>query len=349
MSNNTTSCFDQYNTPSYVAVAAVRAGVGAFSAACCLAMILVIALHRRYRDFSQRLVLNLAITALVHSLSYTVARVNYHSNLQLLDPYCYFGGFLNQYSAWIEVLALMCIVYYLFVGGLLGRPTHPSRMLEVLFWLGTYALPLLWCWVPFIQQSYGTSGGWCAIRTLSADCSGYLFGQILQFVLWYIPLYLLLFVTCVVCVAVAVKVQMDAHRWSGLYDEESRANKERIKTEIRPLLWFPFIYLILNTFSFIDRIYNAAQPDDPLVVLTFLHACSSPFRGAFVALVYTLAGGTVGQWVQMRAACHNCCRCKKKYNVHEYPAITGDYGDSLSGDYGDSLSGHYDTKLLKEN
>lgn len=327
------SCFDQYNTAAYVTVAAVRASVGAFSAACCLAVIVIITLYKKYREFSQRLVLNLAITALVHSLSYTLARVNYYSDLQLLDPYCYFGGFLNQYSAWIEVLALMCIVVHLFAGGILGRPTH---RLEPLFWLGTYFLPLLWCWIPFIGQSYGTSGGWCAIRTLNEQCAGYRFGQVLQFVLWYIPLYLLLFLTCIVSVAVAVKVWSDVHRWSGLYDEETRAKREKVKTEIRPLLWFPFMYLILNTFSFIDRVYNAAQPDDPHLVLTYLHVITSPFRGAFVALVYALVDPWTRRrlrWRPMKAACRDCFHSDNKWEAWEYPAITGDHGDSLSVHY----------------
>lgn len=325
-----TSCFDQFNTAPYVAVAAVRASVGAFSAASCLAVIFIILLYKKYHDFTQRLVLNLAIAALIHSLSYPLARVNYYSDLQLLDPYCYFGGFLNLYSSWIEVLALMVIVYHLFVWGILERPTHK---LELLFWLGTYTLPLLWCWIPFVEQSYGTSGAWCGIRTLNAECGGYTFGQVLQFVLWYIPLYLLLFVTCIVSVAVAVKVRRDVNHWSGLYDEETKAKRERIRTEIRPLLWFPLIYLILNTFSFIDRIYNAARPDDPFVVLTYLHVVTSPFRGAFVALVYTLVDrGTLRRlrWVHMRAACQNCFRGDQRWNVQDYPAVVGNRGDSLS-------------------
>lgn len=331
--NSSVDCFKEYNSQDYVAVAAVRAAVGAFSAVCCLTMVVIIILHKKYRDFSQRLVLNLAITALIHSLSYTVARVNYRSDLKLLDPYCYFGGFLNQYSAWIEVLALMCIVYHLIVGGLLGRPTNPSPRLQLVFWLGTYILPLFWCWIPWIEHSYGTSGGWCGIRTMDENCKGYRFGQILQFVIWYIPLYILLFVTCFVAIAVAVKVRRDVHRWAGLYDEEIRTKRERIKTEIQPLLWFPFIYLILNTFSFIDRIYNIAEPDNPQIVLTFLHACTSPFRGAFVALVFTLASGiTRQQWMQTLANCRDCYRQDNRWNVHEYPAVhvPGGHGDSLS-------------------
>ena len=325
-------CLEPYNTAAYLAVAAVRAGVGAFSALCCLAVIGVIILHKRYRHFTQRLMLNLAISAFLHSLSYTVARVDYSSDLQLLDPYCYFGGFATQYSAWVEVLALMCVVYYLFVAELLGRHAYPTHTTEAVFWVGTYALPLLWCWIPFVRHSYGTAGSWCGIRTLTEECSRYELDRSLQFVLWYIPLYLLLTATLFVAVAVALKMWGDVHRWSGLYDEETKVKRNRMTTDIRPLLWFPFIYLALNTFSLIDRIYNnAAHPEDPVVELTFLHACTSPLRGAFVALVFTLAGGKV-QLSQVRDTCLHCCR-RKSVTIQEYPALHGDIGDSLSHPY----------------
>ena len=323
-------CTKLFSSTPYIAVAAIRAVVGTFSAVCCLGVILIIVLYQKYRVFTQRLVLNLAIAALVHSLSYPLARVNYYSDLQLLDPYCLFGGFFNQYSAWIELLALMCIVYHLFVGGILGRATHK---LEPLFWVGTYSLPLLWCWIPFIQQAYGTSGGLCAIRTLNEDCTAFTFGQVLQFVLWYVPLYALLIITCIVSVAVAIKVRRDVHRWSGVYDAETKAKTERVRTEIRPLLWFPFIYLALNTFSFIDRVTNIAKPDDPVLALTYLHVLTSPFRGAFVALVYTVIDPStlrMLRWTQVRASCQRCYRREEKWSVQEYPAMAANLGESLN-------------------
>lgn len=208
----TTDCLEPYDTAQYVAVAAVRAGVGAFSALCSLAVIGVIFLHNRYRHFTQRLMLNLAISALLHSFSYTIARVDYSSNLDLLDTYCYFGGFINLYSAWVEVLALLCIVYYLCVAVLLGRHAYPSHKTEVVFLIGTYGLPLLWCWIPYIDHAYGAAGSWCGIRPLKQDCSSYEFGKVLQFMLWYIPLYILLTATFIVALAVAVKMWRDVHR-----------------------------------------------------------------------------------------------------------------------------------------
>ena len=322
------SCLDKFNTAAYTAVAALRAGVGTFSALCCLAIILLITVYKKYTVFTQRLVLNLAIAAFLHSLSYPLTRINYYSELQLMDHYCYFGSFFNLFTSWVELIALMCIVVHLFVGGILNRPTHKF---EPVFWVITYTLPLLWSWIPFIKHSYGLSGAWCGIRVLDTNCNSFTFGKILQFTLWYIPLFLLLFITCIISILVAIKVWWDTKSWGGLYDTETKAKQEKIKEEITPLLFFPAVYLVLNTFSFIDRLYNAAEPNDPEVGLTFLHTFTSPFRGAFVALVYALVDPATRRrlgWRQVMVAFKN--------NIHgdvvikEYPAVMEEVGDSIS-------------------
>ena len=321
------SCLDKFNTATYTAVAALRAGVGTFSALCCLAMILLITVYRRYTVFTQRLVLNLAIAAFIHSLSYPLTRVNYYSELQLIERYCYFGSFFNLFTSWVEVIALMCIVVHLFVGGLLNRPTHKF---EPIFWVITYTLPLLWTWIPFINRSYGLSGAWCGIRVLDTNCNSFTFGKILQFTLWYIPLFLLLFITFVISIMVAIKVRRDTKSWVGLYDAKTKANQEKIK-EIMPLLFFPAIYLVLNTFSFIDRLYSSAEPNDPEVGLTFLHTLTSPFRGAFVALVYVLVDPATRnrlRWRQIMVTFKN--NTGGDIVIKEYPAIVEEVGDSIS-------------------
>ena len=324
------NCY-RFNRDVDKAVAALRSAVGVFSAVCCLGVIAIMILYRKYRVFTQRLVLNLAIAAFVHSLSYPFTRVNYYTDLQVVDAYCNFGSLLNFYSSWAELLALLCIVVHLFVGAILRRRTDKF---EPAFWVATYALPILWSWIPYIHQSYGTSGPWCGFRVLNEDCSNFAFGKILQFTLWYIPLYTLLLVTCIVSVLVFVKVQRDVHRWAGLYDPETEAYRKRIKTEIRPLLWFPVVYLVLNTFSFIDRVYNAARPNDPQVALTFLHVLTSPFRGAFIALVYALADRTTRRrlnWGEIKVAWRRTCCSRKRHSwaIEEYPSQIGPVEDSV--------------------
>ena len=129
MSNNSSCLY--YNDSEFIEVAALRAGSGIFSALCCLAVIIVIVKLKRYSLPSQRFVLYLAIAATFHSVSYAFARVNYYTPRYIYDDYCYFGGFFNIYSSWVEVLALFCLTFNLFYNGVMIRipPLSPTLLL----------------------------------------------------------------------------------------------------------------------------------------------------------------------------------------------------------------------------
>ena len=92
---NETSCYETLDSTQYKIAAAIRASIGLFSFFCCLGVVLVIVLYKKYKFFIQRLILYLAVAALVHSISYTLARVNYYTPRPIEDPYCYFGGLLK--------------------------------------------------------------------------------------------------------------------------------------------------------------------------------------------------------------------------------------------------------------
>lgn len=97
--SSNSNCTLQYDSTNYKVLAGLRAAVGMLSFFCSFAVIFVIILFKKYKFFSQRLILNIVVSAMIHSFSYTTARVNYYSVREIDDPYCYFGGILNHYSA----------------------------------------------------------------------------------------------------------------------------------------------------------------------------------------------------------------------------------------------------------
>ena len=164
--------------PNFIPISAIRATVGTISAAACVLVVVLILLLRKYKySLCQRLILYLAVAVIFYSLSYPLARVNYYTSRQLLSPYCMFGGFFNLYTSWVEVLALTCLTLGSFINGVLQK--HLPRW-AVLLYIGLpYALLLLWCWIPFIKQSFGSGSAWCDIRTINVDCSHFIFGAVL--------------------------------------------------------------------------------------------------------------------------------------------------------------------------
>ena len=317
--SNYSNCSLDYDSTTYKILAGLRAGVGLFSALCCLAVIAIVILLKKYKLFSQRLILNIAVAAFVHSLSYTTARVNYYTVRKIQDPYCNFGGLFNDYAATVELISICFVAINIFSVGFCRR--NISRV-EILCYVVTYGLPSLWLWVPVWLGAYGTSGGWCELRTHNESCERFQEGRYIQFGIWYGPLYLSSIAIIAMLVSVPIKVSCSTGNLKKRHDPVSKAARTLIYNEIRPLIIYPVIYLLLNTFSFISHVYNALHPDQPSMILEFLHVLTSPLRGAFIAVAFAWNRDTwrrlrAGEWRQW---C--CCRREKEISEEEIKTTT---------------------------
>ena len=278
--------FPAYNS-FFTSIAILRATVGTFSALCCVLVICLIIFFKKHKFFTQRLILYLALAALIHSLSYPLARVNYYTPRPLFDPYCYFAGFFNLYSSWIEVLSLSCLTFNVFLNAVLDKWPQNVEYVYIAF---TYLTPLLWTWIPFIDRTFANGDAWCDIRTSNEDCSGHEFGAIVRFILWYIPLAVVLLVLFTMALAAAYKIRKRGNIWYGPFYSNRQQTEVKLQRHVKPMVWYPIVYLFLNVFSFVNRLDVALNPGpgDSNVYLWYLHILSSPLRGAFVAIVYTL-------------------------------------------------------------
>lgn len=285
MNDSSLNCTLRYDSTNYKILAGLRATVGFISFLCCIAVVGLIVLFRKYSFFSQRLVLNIAVAAMVHSLSYTTARVNFYTVRKIDDPYCYFGGIFNHYTAAVELISIWFTTINIFSVGMFRR--NISKF-EPAYYVTTYALPLLWFWVPVWLRAYGTTGGWCGIKILDADCEAFLPSAYIQFGIWFVPLYVSTAVFIIMLVAVAIKFLRSTRKWRGRFDPVAEAARQALKNEVRPLIVYPILYLLLNTFSFVSQIYRAIYPESPSNVLPYLRVLTSPLRGAFIAVVFAL-------------------------------------------------------------
>lgn len=90
-------------------------------------------------------------------------------------------------------------------------------------------------------------------------------------------------------------------QWSGLYSPEVEAEKEFLKKQVQPLKYYPVVYLLLSVFPLVNRIQNAADPNQPVFVLLLLHSMTSPLQSFMNALVY-LANTDKATWSQCNRA-----------------------------------------------
>ena len=325
------NCTLLYDSANFRVLAGLRASVGLISFLACAAVVVIIFLFKKYRFFSQRLILNVAVAATIHSFSYTTARVNYYTVRPIDDPYCYFGGLLNHYTAAVELISIWFTTVNIFSVGMCGK--NISKF-EPVYYVVTYALPLLWFWVPVYLRAYGTSGGWCGIKTLQADCTPFEISRYIQLGIWFIPLYISTAIILLMLIVVAIKYCRAVSRWKGKFDAVSQEGQKTLRNELRTLISYPIIYLLLSTFSFISLIYRAAAPSSPSPVLPYFRVLTSPLRGAFIALAFALDKNTRSRLTvaHCRAVCLECVQKQPQAELMESTTLYSEREESINYD-----------------
>ena len=283
------SCFEQYDNTGFVIVVGLRVAGGIISFFCCLVMIWLIIIFKKYKFFTQRLILYLALSALAYSV---VSAINVEGFRSYRDDsvrsYCVFVGFLEQVVGnWIPV-AITCIMVDLFVKVVFDKPTEKF---EILYILLIFVSPILYSWIPFIHVAYGPAGAWCWIRDVDYECNDFPFGTSLRFALYWVPLYILMPILFGLLIIILVLLRKRQKQWIGNFNPESIELKKRMQEEVIPLLYYPIIFLLLNIFPFGNRISNAIQ-SEPLLPLWILAAISLPFQGLVITLAFALDSET---------------------------------------------------------
>ncbi|XP_072036842.1 uncharacterized protein [Amphiura filiformis] len=257
-------------------ILAVQRSMAALSLVGCLFMMVLIWLFRKYTLFSQRLILYLTIAAFFYSISALIES-------ELPDgPLCKFEAFWGTLWLWAVLTWTCCITFNLVIS--VARKTSTEKY-EILYHFVGWGIPLFMSLLPFIGDHYGPAGAWCWITDESSD------GTHWRFAIWYGPLYILIFLMLICYVYVLFTLKKMTGIYQGTQEpqpQHAERDRRQIKEEIRPLVAYPCIYMVLSTFSLINRIQNAVAPDHPVFALVVLHAMTIPMIGAINALVYGL-------------------------------------------------------------
>ena len=304
----------------YAIAAGLHAASGFVSLLASCFVIFLIVLFKKWRFFTQRLVLYLATSVALLSITATVIRVDYNNETSdFYVRFCQFSAFALQNTSWMELMAVASITLYIFECAFFSKRTDRFEPVYLFF---IFAFPLLFNWIPFINKSYGRAGAWCWIRNQEyLTCERFVFGQVLQFVLWYVPIYVILIILIGLYVTVLIKIHWyDRHKWTGSYKLEDEHHDTQMSKEIRSLLRYPLIYFIANLFPLFNRIHGLARPNYPNLALWILAAILFPLQGGFMALAFTLDSDTRRRlkWVHIKAAAKELCQ-KTGNDIKEYP------------------------------
>ncbi len=269
-------------------MAAVSAGLAFVSLVLIIGTIGIMILFKKLRFFSQRLILYLAISAILSNLSIILHRVDYQNQMSTFyTRFCAFGGYFDQTGNWCLLLSVCAIMIYTALYLFLDKNTEKYGLIYIFF---IFVFPLTFTWIPFIKSAYGKAGAWCWIRTEEEDdnCTKFEFGTQLQFSIWFGPLYFLMIILVILYIMILVKMLRD---WNTSPSPETSLHMKQIKKDLIPLIAYPLIYFLLNILPFINRIYNSISPD-PNIVLWYFAALANPSIGAWITLAFTLDSTT---------------------------------------------------------
>ena len=254
-------------------------------------VILMIVQFKAYKNFVQRLHLYLAVAAMFNCITFTLNSLPVVNRCGYMfvtnERFCQASAFLDQYATWVILLLVCWITLQFFLLGVFKR-NYKSHKYELVGVVITLVVPLVASSIPFIDlgngSMYGLAGTWCWIKTTDDDCNELIEGDIEQFVLWYGTV--MVFVTLNILAMLAVVIVL----YRGTQQERGRLQhqyKEALK-ETRPLVFCTFIFSIVYTLSFVDRVHyaNTKISDSTLWVIHAIAQSSLPLCLTLAFLLY---------------------------------------------------------------
>ena len=336
LSNSTSLCepLATFESTPYKVISVISSLTGLLSLVSSSAVVFGILCSKKYRVFQ------LAVASIAHSLVYNIDLVDLYKDRELTTHYCSILGFLQLYTSWVELLSIASITVNLILLSVWEKQTEKLLPCHILL---VFLLPLLWCWVPFTVGGFGVRGPWCGIRVHDSMCDVFLEGTILRFALWQIPVYVFalpIFITS--SILVFIKFKRRTKKWRGpCHKPEAMKGRYKIFREIKPLLFFPLIYLLLKLSLLLSQWYEAIRPLDPVIALWIIEAIFSPLAGAVIAVMYGLDPQTRTKLrtCQLKSLCQNCFCCVAYSSVimrRRTPQVAA-YNVELHEMYGDSV------------
>ena len=264
------------------------------SAISLVASLMVLALVcglKKCHVLSQRLILYLAVAAIIKSLSWGQVLVHFNQ-LPVSGPpaqFCTVAGYFQTVAGWFEAMAVACLSTNLLLNMVL---TKSQKWLELVYVVLIFILPFTLMWIPFVTRAYGQIGFYCWIRAKTGDgCRPFPLGIGLQFLLWYVPLAVALVHLLALYCRVMWITSKQRKRWDGNSNPTTLRNKLKTK-DVRKLIWYPLVYFLLYLVPLAAHL-SLVLFSRTVYSLWFASAITQPLQGGFAAVAFALDTQTV--------------------------------------------------------
>lgn len=337
MENESSSCSNLSKHQESV-IRWVVLGGGSLSFICCLLILLTVAIFKKVRTTSQRLFLYLVLVILAYSVVYVLHGVENRGALEGSDGFCMTTAFLDQLLSWMEVLAMLCLTFDMFIK-IRTMDFRASKKYEKFYIVVIFVLPLVFNWIPFTTDSYGESGPYCWIRRHNTTCENDKYGIAYQFALFWIPFYSFIISIVVIYIWAMCKARVWI-KYQSTFDPQSQSTKRQLVSELWQYMLYPLIVVFVNIIPLISRLATAIT-NKPLYEFQIAHGVCVNLEGPGLALVFFINSETrkdLGNYRKVKDALFEFFCFWKQPRVEPYAMIIDKDSDSLrkSDSYGNS-------------
>ena len=273
-------------------LATVTITCAAISLVACLVVLFVVCGLKKCHVLSQRLILYLAVAAIIKCFSWVqVVQYDLVESTSLSGStarFCGVAGYFLMVSGWFEASAVACLSTNLLLNMVLKKS---RKWLELAYIMIIFILPFTIMWIPFVTGAYGKTGFYCWIRAQTDKCEVFPTGVALQFLMWYLPLLFTLTYLLLLYCRVMWLTSKHKKRWDGNSNPTAQRSKLRMK-DVRQLIWYPLIYFLLYLVPLAAQL-SLIIFTTPVYSLWFISAISQPLQGGFAAVAFALDTQTV--------------------------------------------------------
>ena len=278
--NNSSCAFFEDSDLRIIGLAQV--GGGSVSILGCIIMLMLILVQKRFKTTTQRLLLYINISILIASAVYVVRGASY----SLLDNHYFCAGiaYINQFCAANLLAVMCCFLIHLFLKAMFEARI---KKMEILYIPIIFILPLLVSAIPFIKNSYGKAGPWCWIQGREGECELFNTGVIMQYSLWYGPLYTLIVIGAVIYVISILILKKKLREQEGRYTSDREKQRQQITLhELNHFCWYPIILFFFSLVPLATHVSDNVKKDHALVPLWIAAAVIQSLEGFAISIIF---------------------------------------------------------------
>ena len=327
ISNDSSDCSPLFSHDQLKVLGISQASAAILSTLACIIIFLIIIIFKKYAIQTQRLILYLIISVLLLNIGYIIRGLSYNKIFQ--GPFCSGIAFYTQYNGSCILLSVVCFTVEVFIRSGLFRENKDVNWNADKFYVPViFVLPLLADWIPFINDAYGPTKTWCWIRIINFEtCDIFLYGLILQYALWYFPIFVGVVTGCTIYVITYIRIARQSKRYKAIPLKPSRQKEhQELLSDLKRYKWYPVIILLFNGVPFVARLITDINNIDNTIqfYLWVVAGVLQGLQGCVIALIFTLDPGTRKRLKIRPISAAIRCNILNHDVIRDYPVIAAE-------------------------